>query len=252
MMYNIISTPTAGLANKLRNLVSSKILSNQMGYGLLVNWLPDDVTGCEFSDLFMYDNNWVKYNNEVCDYSIVVNSNDIYHSIDDLKQYKNICISGYSRFGWDIDVQTWIKETIKHFQTLQLNPIVKNKLFEISKEDSIGIHIRRGDNTESIKNSPIESFINVIENNLDKCIFLSTDDIEVERNLKTKYSNILTHEKNDYTITGETDRLNVSGMQDALVDMIMLSRTSRIYGSYYSSFSEYSARFGNIPLFTVK
>ena len=253
MTCNIISTPKGGLANKLRNLVSCKILANQMGYDLLVNWQPDSITGCEFNDLFVYDNNLIKYNSEICYNTIEVITNGTYNNINDLKRYKNICISGYSRFGWDIDIDEWKLETFKQLQSLQLNPDVKYILSDLRMpNNSIGIHIRRGDINTLVDYTPIDKFTNIIEQNTDKTIYLSTDDINVENILTSKYSNLFTHKKNNYDNNGNTLRTNTSGIQDALIDMLMLSRTSQIYGSYYSSFSEYAANFGNIPLFIVK
>lgn len=38
----------------------------------------------------------------------------------------------------------------------------------------------------------------------------------------------------------------------AMIDILCLSRTLKIYGSFYSSFSEYAANMGNIPLVIVK
>ena len=46
----------------------------------------------------------------------------------------------------------------------------------------------------------------------------------------------------------ELSREKEEGIKDALVDMLCLSKTSRIIGSFWSSFSEVSAEIGRIPL----
>ncbi|MBZ4657917.1 MAG: hypothetical protein JG771_1053, partial [Methermicoccus sp.] len=45
----------------------------------------------------------------------------------------------------------------------------------------------------------------------------------------------------------DTSRNSVRGMQDALVELYVLSRTNKIFGSHQSSYSETAAQIGNIP-----
>lgn len=47
-------------------------------------------------------------------------------------------------------------------------------------------------------------------------------------------------------------RQDENGIADAVVDLFILSRTQRLYGSYWSSFSEVAAQIGNIPLEIVR
>jgi hypothetical protein len=42
------------------------------------------------------------------------------------------------------------------------------------------------------------------------------------------------------------------GVKDAVVDLFCLSRTSKILGSYFSSFSQIAGRLGNIPVEILK
>ena len=111
------------------------------------------------------------------------------------------------------------------------------------------MHIRRTDNVESIKFSPLELFLEKINfevsENENVNFFLSTDDLNVEERIISEFGNkIITHKK-------EFSRQTVAGMQDAVVDMFCLSKTAVIYGSYWSSFSEISARIGEINLTTL-
>lgn len=117
-------------------------------------------------------------------------------------------------------------------------------------ENTFGLHIRRTDNIESIKNSPLESFCNVIEKNIteipNSAFYLSTDDISVEQYLSEKYdSHILTRPK-------KYGRDSIDSMKDAVVDMWLLSKTRMIYGSYYSSFSRMASLVGKKELEIVK
>lgn len=117
-------------------------------------------------------------------------------------------------------------------------------------KNTIGIHIRRTDNIDSILNSPTELFKfymdKELENNPDVNFFLSTDDLIVENELKFHYPHkILTREK-------ELSRNKEKGITDAAIDLFCLAKTVKIYGSYWSSFSDIAARIGKIQLVVIK
>ena len=259
MMCSVISIPTAGLGNRLRHLISGKILSEQLGYDFIVNWPPDSyISG--FDSMFNYNDHWKQYNNETCDFTITAETNGIYYSLEELTKYKNICTTGYSLFYFNIDVENWKQKARKYLNLLDIKQEIKSKLFTLP-ENTIGLHIRTGDNQESINFSPLNKFINIIEENQDRSIYLSTDKLNIENKLLETYSNIIVHKKFDYNDDGcvvNGDRYNINKpindpgpTQDALVDMLMLSRTSKIYGSYWSSFSEWAAKFNDTPLIIV-
>lgn len=74
--------------------------------------------------------------------------------------------------------------------------------------------------------------------NSDSRFYLSTDDSMVQEEFISEYgSHILVREK-------DFGRNTVVGMQDALVDMWLLSKTTKIFGSYYSSFSRMASLVG--------
>jgi hypothetical protein len=114
-------------------------------------------------------------------------------------------------------------------------------------ESTIGIHIRSTDHITSIKNSPFILFENKIHEELrsnpEANFFLATDNEAYQNRLVQKFGNdkILFHNK--------IFRRDVTeGVADAVVDMFCLSKTSKIYGSYYSSFSYVAGRIGQVPV----
>ena len=112
--------------------------------------------------------------------------------------------------------------------------------------NTIGVHIRRTDNSVSINQSPTGLFVERIEDelarNADVNVFLSTDDANVEELLKSLFGDkILAFEK-------EYSRDSSDGIKDAVVDMYCLANTSRIYGSYWSSFTDVAAEINGIRL----
>ncbi len=111
---------------------------------------------------------------------------------------------------------------------------------------TLGIHVRRTDNRMAIKFSPLTAFRQKIDAMLDngevEGLFLSTDDDRVRDYFcKTYGSRLITRRV-------VLNRNSLQGMRDAVVDLWCLSRTSRLLGSYYSSFSETAAELSGIPL----
>jgi hypothetical protein len=137
---------------------------------------------------------------------------------------------------------------VSHYLTrLAPSKAVSRKLFALSPQ-TIGVHVRRTDNNAAIEKSPLQDFIASMKNCLveqpDTSFFLATDDPAVESTLKEIFpGRIATFRKSAYS------RAKAAAIQDALVDLLMLSRCRKILGSYYSSFSEYASLFHRIHLF---
>jgi hypothetical protein len=113
----------------------------------------------------------------------------------------------------------------------------------------VGVHIRRGDHETSKRFSPLEGFQAWIDGHLQERpsarFFLCSDDEEVHAHFSRLFgSRILAPDR-------LLSRNSVEGVQDAVVDLYALSRTSLIVGSYHSSFSELAALLGQVPLHTI-
>ncbi|MDE5839199.1 MAG: hypothetical protein K2H39_09095 [Paramuribaculum sp.] len=116
-------------------------------------------------------------------------------------------------------------------------------------KDSIGIHIRRTDNTQSILHSPDFLFIreinDALKRNPDVRFYLATDDEPTKLKFKELYGDRIIYSES------EADRNSITGIKDAATEMFVLSHTSRIIGSFYSSFSEAAATLGGKQLSQV-
>lgn len=111
----------------------------------------------------------------------------------------------------------------------------------------VGVHIRRTDNLKSIESSRTADFIErlrrEVEADPEVKFFLATDSKEEERALRSAFpERILTYEKRSLARDSE------QGIVDAYVDYLCLSRTRKIYGSFFSSFSRCAAALGGIEL----
>lgn len=116
--------------------------------------------------------------------------------------------------------------------------------------DTIGVHIRRTDNKQSIMCSPDSLFLSIMEKRIEENdqtkFFVASDDPKVLHALVRRFgARIMCGDM-------QVSRKNLSGMLQATADLWALSRTKEIIGSYYSSYSEMAALIGGIPITIVK
>jgi len=120
-----------------------------------------------------------------------------------------------------------------------------NERCENFSNHTIGVHIRRADNTFSIKNSPTELFIQRMKEEANKHgdvrFYLASDSPAEKKKLISVFDDRI------ITDWSPVSRSTAQGVQDALVELYALSRTRKIIGSYYSSYSATAAEIGKIP-----
>jgi hypothetical protein len=168
------------------------------------------------------------YDNELCDllHKYFTNKN---------KVYLEECMLQY---GSCVDLFPFSDEVYKK---------AKNIKYEIGKRRYYGLHIRRTDHVYAIQNSPTELFVNEVEKHLKKepdCMFfLATDDKKVENFFREQYPNNII-----YIPDKAYGRNGVFAIQDAALDLLLLSQSEKIYGSVASTFSIMAAAMGKIEL----
>jgi hypothetical protein len=270
-MGNIYVSPIGGLANRLRMIISSKILANYLNYNhFIINWIDND-NYVGFDTLFKVNNEF-KLATVVPNNSKFIDLSQNIINLNEIKIYENIVIQGYDCIGIYTPIiglpkeneKKWELEYKEGYKKLQLIDNIKSKI-QILPENTVGIQIRRYDNIRSINNSPIELFIDKIEKHIDSSIFLTTDDIYVENILKTKYPKIITTQKKGYIDNklirsdlimqnnGVKTKENLkNALIEAVIDAYVLSQCNIIYGSYWSSFGELSSYLTDTILITLK
>lgn len=111
---------------------------------------------------------------------------------------------------------------------------------------TIGVHVRRTDHAMSIRHSPDDAFIqqmhHEIEATPDVTFYLATDDMHV----KSKFTSVFGERV--ITTTHQATRSSEEGVQEALVELYALSKTVKILGSYWSSFSKVAGELGGIEV----
>lgn len=271
----IIVKPRSGLGNRMRAVSSFIYLKNLINAELQVIWQPDDGLNAEYRDIFQENENFSLIKPNIL-YSLFVSRSKLLNSkigiirysvkaynelikkilqldvlllndeVTNLQYIKEICenkrriliMTGYQCLEYPEGVRSFVPAD-------HINLII-NKIVAGFKKNMIGMHIRRTDHVVSMNKSPIYLFENkileYIESKRDIGVFLATDDPEVETYFKDKYPEIIfTYEKTFGRDTKE-------GMLDAVVDLYLLSKTEKIYGSYWSSYSGIASLLGDIKL----
>lgn len=271
----ITLVPVGGLANRMRAIASAVELSRICNCDLNVYWFRDKGLNAHFRDVFcameddririieenffnkvLFDrprkhNLWIPllpqkfifdkciYENRVKEYchniSLLessVNQGELYvASCYPLIEYKNSLLS-----------ELFVPEK-------NINDFVLSRISKMS-DYRIGVHIRRTDNTVSIINSPDELFYSAIDEEIRlnplTTIYLATDSDDVKSTFRKKYGDRL------FTSGQTVDRSSLIGISEAVTEMYTLSKMSKIYGSWGSTYSEVAAALGNIPVFMLK
>lgn len=139
------------------------------------------------------------------------------------------------------------------YSWLSFSPRVLNearKYLNIFDENCIGVHVRRTDHVKSRAYSPISLFFDAMQKEIDKNegvrFFLATDS-EIDRQLFIARFGERIITRNDVS-----ERFSNNGAFDGVVDLLLLSKTKKLYGSYWSSFSDVASRIGCIERIVVR
>lgn len=271
----LVLVPEGGLGNRMRAIASAYNLCRLAGYGLKVVWFKDWALNARFCDVFHVNeeaflvkeatfcdlllnsrprrhNLWISAIPQHIIYAGIIQSSKVQTLNRANFDFKNwlesgrLCyMSSYESFG--IYPQSLYKDLFKPNDGIMAHIDNYTRLFS---DYTIGMHIRRTDNEVSIKRSPTSLFIEAgqkeLEEHPDMKIFLATDSEVVKRELKNAFG--------DRVITADrpASRDSLEGIQDGVVDMWTLSRTVRIYGSSYSTFSVMASYIGGNELIVVE
>lgn len=271
----ITLVPVGGLANRMKAIDAAIALAQSTSSKLHIIWYKDQGLNCRFDELFQpihvdgvtikeasFVDLWVYDRPRKKNFFIprffqsILYSDCIYEAEATKKMF-----DGFDFATWANQKSVYLASCVYFYQSND------KKLFDVFTPISslqtdienncalftphtIGIHIRRTDNITSIKESPTELFIEQIEKELEQCdstnFYLASDSEEDKRVLRQRFGNrIITSPK-------AADRTSVRGMQDAMIEMFTLARTTKIIGSAQSSYSETAAQLSGIECLILK
>lgn len=116
-----------------------------------------------------------------------------------------------------------------------------------------GVHIRRTDNKQSIQHSSLDKFYATLDqlfaDEPEAKVYLCSDDKDVKQQFCERYN---TDQERIITYAATLNRHSFKGIRDAVVELFALSSTKKIYGSYYSSYTDLASALHGAPLEVVK
>lgn len=275
----IFLKPVGGLCNRMRAIDSMISLCEEHGQNLTIIWLKTQDLNCDFKDLFLpirsrkikirlvrskfiyrlilklvagkdviknvfFENIYSKNRILNKDLPIGVADKESTFKIIEItrelfsKNPKSLLIESCYRHAP-------VKEnSYSSFQPItEISRMIKSKINEF--RDTFGIHIRRTDHVRSIETTTDEKVIKLIRGLLQEdpqyTFFLATDCQLTKNNLLKEFGeNIITNFDLSF------DRNKKDSIQFAVLDLYCLAETKRIYGSFYSSYSEVAAAINNI------
>ena len=269
MNGSLLFVPSGGLANRMRAIASAYTLTQQTDSDLQVVWFQDWALHAPFRSIF-----------EETPLVAVREATVLDHLIYDRARKKNFFLPAlpqrmlFQRHIKEQDVTPLKKQSFDFeqwargkrcymscYQVFGSFPDnLYSQLFHPVKEvmgvvdsyrsqfnsHTIGLHIRRTDNAESIAKSPTELFINKVREEIDQHddakVFLATDSTEVKKEFIAAFgSRIITPQE-------EACRDSISGIRGGVIDLWTLASTQKIYGSAGSSFSPMAASIGGVAL----
>lgn len=277
-MDRLLISPVGGLANRMRAIASGISLAQNLGVSdVEVAWPVNSDLFCRFEELFEDQSQLFR----VIDTGPL---KDIF--LHDIPRKKNLYLANIvqkGRYGskltdWDTlptlaDDPALMEKTARSIRgTLMIRSGVEYYPFggrlyrsifrplpeivagardriQAAPGRRVGMHIRRSDNVASIRHSPVYLFVDAAEKELASDpgtrLYLATDDQAVKDDFISRFGDRI------ITSARDADRNSPAGIREALTEMLSLSLCSKIYGSYWSSFSEASAMLGEVTLETL-
>lgn len=236
----------AGLANRLRALVSGICFAEDLKRPLVLHWPPIEPSCCAHFEALFDPSSLPPFVTVVPEYperqrlTQCLSQEDL----DKLKEKEGQGVYNLKSYGWfhRSDPERWLK----HLRALKPSQYIEERLSNLSFDDTLGVHIRRGDNEKSIQGSPLSVFLDLLAVNPSPKFLVATDDADVRAIFQKHFP------QKCVFVANVLARNTEQGMIEAAIDFFALSRCEKILGSVYSSFSDIAALYGKAELILAK
>lgn len=267
--------PEGGIANRMRAIASGYNLCRTTGSELEVVWFKDHGMNAHFYEIF----------EPIADLPNIRTARDVDNLLNSRPRRHNLwipsvtqplffqsriqcnAIPSLKRQGFDFEkwqrgrrnfmsCYDWFGTFPPQLYAELFHPrreamrMVENNVKHFTPH-TIGMHIRRTDNVMAIRQSPTSLFIDAgrseLERHDDLAIFLATDSDEVKQEMRNAFGN-----QRIITAEATASRDSLAGIIGGIADLWTLSRTNKIYGSSYSSFSDMASCLGGKELIIVQ
>lgn len=247
----------SGLANRMRAWMTTSAFAEYLDVPYIMKWRPDDACGnMKFEELFEIPDN-MQYETgrqyQPTENTLWVRANYPNNKFHDRFIEGNFELTKR-------EFQVFVNNQRRHLKIL---PHIQQRIDEYIKSldlgNCIGLHIRRTDLKEQDKSPDWWFDQNIqkeLEENSNAKFFLATDNQWTEDKFMMKYPDIMVKTERDFEEhpdhkVGEIypggHRHRHSPSEQGLIDMILLSKTQKVYGCHGSSFGRFGAWFGDKP-----
>lgn len=256
----IIVRPEGGLCNRLRVIASALTVARREHQKVVVVWHTWDDMQSLYTDVFNRPNDFVllqfrmpigSFSKKIANLFVrLVFSGrwpNVFHVHEEIA-FKCYVASSWNRILPSVLSTFNVFEDERSYEWLIPRDVIQRQVkacLPLARH-RIGVHIRRTDQVDSKRMSPLHAFYARIDRDLSKdeslTFFLSTDDDDVREYLTSKYPGRVFARKNVMA------RYSADGVCDGVVDLLLLASTRKIYGSCKSSFSEEAGRIGGVEV----
>lgn len=259
--------PQCGLCNRLRVVLSAMAIAQRQHVDVHVLWQQTPECNAAFTDLFVpidsgrlhvtpcpwwarpsrrRNLHWPRLLRLLMGYTRQYDG-FVPRSLEQLPQetarHRRIYVSSCSQLA------AYPPECLRRLQPREALQTRIDSICSTYAADTVGVHIRRTDNVQSMQVSTVEAFVEAMQNEINRSprvrFFLATDDAQVKQQLICRFPRRI------ITQSVPACRTTLEGMADAVVDLWCLARTRRLLGSYWSSFTDTAAEIGQIPITIV-
>ena len=235
----------AGLANRIRALISGICFAEDLGVPLVVHWYPfNRACACRIESLFDMRAfpSFVSFNSDAIEKTeMCLSDKDMVRCRKVFAETHKLSMKSYGRFH-TTDPSRWLRYLRTYIlPSTDVAMELEKRLADIDFSKMVGIHIRRGDNEKAIQQSPFQGFKMYIESTTGPFLLVTDDDV-IKEMLSSLFSGrcvvaakLLSRESED-------------GMKEAAIDFFALARCPSILGSACSSYSEIASLYGGSTL----
>jgi hypothetical protein len=260
-MHNyIIASNTGGLGNRIRCLISSMRLAENLTKSLILFWPVNSGCACRFSDLF--ENHITQITQE--EFQLLMQKNnfkqtyEVYHdwrllTLPEDGLTRNFSQAFYSDEGNNIDfeyhrIAVSVRENIlKYLNRLIPKKNITEKVTQFcSKFDdqTISVNIRSWRDIYDkglAKLFDIRNVYKVMDQEKEGVFFVVSDSAKILKQVQDRYKErVLIYPR----ITPPGDRETRAGIQDAFIELLLLAKNKKLKVSYLSTYSEMAWWFG--------
>ncbi|MCD8165270.1 MAG: glycosyl transferase [Bacteroides sp.] len=244
--------PVGGLANRLRTICSGIELARKHNYRIKIVWFKDKGLNSSFRGLFepinlpdiflkegtlvdklfidrpRQKNFYIPGIYQTVAFQKRFYPKEMQELTDRGYDFNRLCAGGSLYIASYTAFYPFSSATLlKMFRPIEsIRKRIDSFTANFQQHETIGIHIRRTDHIISIQESPTELFFERIDKRLrispNTCFYLATDSEEEKVTFMERYGNKI------YTLEEKADRTNYSGMQHAVTEFFLLSRTKEI------------------------